>query len=599
MTRVLILVSLAFAVARCSSESAAPQRQEGGFTERAEAAGLDFTMKLLSGEQGENFKINFYDHGAGVVVGDIDNDGDEDLFFCNQLGSNALYRNNGDGTFVNVTKESGPVGLADRICVSAAFNDVDNDGDQDLYVTSTRGGNALFQNDGKGRFTDITEKAGVHWVGHTQGATFFDADNDGHLDLFVANTAHWTTEAYNARDRYFEGGRDLRGVIDSEVENNALFHNNGDGTFTNVTDDAGLRGNGWGGDTAVFDYDEDGDLDLFLSNMFGGSVLYQNDGKGRFLNVTESALGKTPWGAVGAKAFDYDGDGRLDLYVVDMHSDMWTPSEYDLSTVEAGKKYDGFFGPMAATMDPGALQRSSEYFRDRTHTRYAAVLFGNALYRNRGDGTFEETSAKAGAETFWPWSVAAGDFDNDGDNDVFLASGMGYPWEYWRNPLLMNRGDGTFEERSADFGIDPPPGGPFLGPTMRGRKATRSSRCAAVGDFDGDGRLDLVVNNFNDGPYLYMNRWKRQNYVAFRLKSTRGARDAVGAIMRLRVGDKTLVRQVHAAGGYLGQSSKMLHFGIGANTAITSCEIRWPSGHIQRVPTPAINQAHKILETAP
>jgi hypothetical protein len=277
---------------------------------------------------------------------------------------------------------------------------------------------------------------------------------------------------------------------------------------------------------------------------------------------------------------------------------MWIPPDYDLSRVRADRKYDGFFGPMAATMDPETLVRDEEMFRTKTRTRYDIVFFGNGLYRNRGDGTFEEVSQKAGVETFWPWGIGAGDFDNDGDMDVFLASGMGYPWGYWPNPLLMNRGDGTFEERGKQFGVDPPPGGPFLGSGFRGRKATKSSRSVAVADFDGDGRLDLVVNNFNDRPYLYMNRWPERNYIAFRLRGRTGTRDALGALIRLQAGGKTFVRQVHAAGGYLGQSSKRVHFGLGDLAAVERCEILWPGGRRTVVAAPAINREHRIAEPA-
>ena len=520
------------------------------FEERAEAAGVRFRMEFLPGEQGAKFKINFYDHGCGVAASDIDGDGDDDLFFLNQLGPNALFRNNGDGTFTDVTTPV--VALADRICVSAVFGDTDNDGDEDLYVTSTRGGNAFLRNEGGGRFVDVTKEAGLSWTGHSQAATMFDADGDGDLDLFLANTAMWTTSTRDPVGKYYAGVTTLMELIQSPVETNVYFQNNGDGTFTDHTAAAGLAGHGWGGDSAVFDYDEDGDLDLFIANMFGGSVLYRNDG-GHFKDVTAAVLGKTPWGAVGSKAFDYDGDGRLDLFVVDMHSDMWTPDDYDLGKVEEGRKYDKFFGPLSG--EP-RYRGAEEAFAEATRIRYESVFFGNGLYRGLGGGKFEEVSAKAHAETFWPWGIASGDFDNDGFEDAFLPSGMGFPWGYWRSPFLRNNGDGTFTDRAKAVGLDPPPGGPLLGVRMGGREATRSSRSAAVADFDGDGRLDLAVNNFNDRAFLYRNCGPMRSWIAFRLEGTRGNRDAIGAVVRLGVGGRTLVREVQAAGGYLAQSSK-------------------------------------------
>src|SRR5215471_3175244 len=162
-----------------------------GFREGAEEAGIDFRMAFLPGEQGERFKINLYDHGCGVAVADFNQDGHDDVYFVNQSGPNKLYRNNGDGTFTDVTKKAG-VGLGDRVCVAAAWGDYDNDGYPDLFVTSTRGGNVLFHNNGDGTFTNVTEKARVKLVAHSQTAAFFDYNNDGYLDLFVTNTADWT-----------------------------------------------------------------------------------------------------------------------------------------------------------------------------------------------------------------------------------------------------------------------------------------------------------------------------------------------------------------------------------------------------------------------
>src|SRR5206468_1072617 len=163
-----------------ADEPARPDRP--GFREEALKAGITFRMSFLPAEQGANFKINLYDHGCGVAVGDFDKDGHDDLYFVNQLGPNKLYRNNGDGTFEDVTAKAG-VGLGDRVCVAAAWGDYDNDGYPDLFVTSTRGGNVLFHNNKNGTFTDVTRKAGVGLVAHSQTAAFFDYDNDGYLDL--------------------------------------------------------------------------------------------------------------------------------------------------------------------------------------------------------------------------------------------------------------------------------------------------------------------------------------------------------------------------------------------------------------------------------
>src|SRR5262249_42911264 len=188
------------------------------------------------------------------------------------------------------------------------------------------------------------------------------------------------------------------------------------------------------------------------------------------------------------------------------------------------------------------------------HIDYDRVLFGNTLFKNRGNGSFEEVSDAAKMETFWPWGIATGDFDNDGFEDVFLPSGMGHPFFYWPNALMMNNGDGTFTDRAESFGIEPPPGGIHLEQEIGGKLARRSPRGAATADFTGDGRLDLIVNNFNDRVFFFRNNFPQRNYIAFRLTGTKSNRDAIGALVTLHAGNEVMVRQVHAAGGYRAQS---------------------------------------------
>jgi hypothetical protein len=553
-------------------------------------------MNYLPDEQGENFKINLYDHGCGVAVGDFDGDGRDDVFFCNQLGPCALFRNEGGGKFTDVTRDAGGLAAAldGKICVAAAFADVDGDGLEDLYVTTTRGGNVFLRNEGGGKFRDATAESGLTLVAESETPCFFDADGDGALDLLVTNTARWTLDEYDSARRYYRGKASLQDLIESPGESNVFYLNDGKGHFRDATAESGLRTKGWGGDVAVFDMDGDGRPDVFVGNMFGGSALYRNDGHGKFTDVTKSVLGRVSWGAVGARAFDFDGDGRLDLFVVDMHSDMWTPPRMDPAFVEYGKKYASFY---ERAIQLGFAPPGADADMDRAASiRRADVVFGNTLYRAKAGGGFEEVSAAAGAETFWPWGIAEGDFDCDGWVDAYLPSGMGYPFFYRYSPLLRNRGDGTFEDVCRTAGTEPPPDGIATGEVLRGRPAVRSSRSAATADFDGDGRLDLVVSNFNARAYLFHNVSAPRHWCELRLAASKGCRDAIGALVRLTAGGRTQVRQVQAAGGYLSQSSNTLHFGLGDAAAIDSVEVRWPDGRVQTLKGVAVDALTAVAE---
>ena len=578
---------------------APPAPPKPGFREAATESGIDFRMRFLEGEQGANFKVNLYDHGCGLAVADYNGDGHEDVYFVNQLGPNALYRNRGDGTFENTTEEAG-VGVGDRICVCASWADYDNDGDPDLFVTSTRGGNLLFRND-KGKFKDVTKQAGVAFVGHSQTGSFFDYDNDGFLDLIVVNTAEWTASKLAPSGDYYPGKGDaaLGDMAGSRVERNLLYHNEGNGTFKEVAEKAGLSGSGWCADVVVTDYDQDGYQDVLISRMFGAAELYRNRRNGTFEEVAFKVLGKTPWGGMGARVFDYDGDGLLDIAIVDMHSDMWMGVDRDQLYLDAmraaeKKRFDTFTGPILKEQPVYATEL--EKLIDKGFgLSYEHIVFGNALYRNLGGGKYEDVCLASGFETMWPWGMATGDFDSDGDEDVFMPAGMGYPFVYWPNYLLMNNGKGLFEQKASAFGIEPPPGGTTLAP-IAGAEASKSSRCAVSADFDRDGRLDLMVNNFNDRPYYYRNQFSKGDYLSLKLIGTKCNRDAIGAVVQVKCGERTLVKQVEGVGGYLSQSSSVLLFSLPEGTTAESIEIIWPGGTREIVRSPAVNTRIEISQ---
>jgi hypothetical protein len=589
-----------------SGSSTEPAR-DSYFVEAAEQAGIRFHMRFLPTEQGVQFKINLYDHGCGLSVADFDGDGYDDIFFANQLGKCALYRNRGDGTFEDVTERAG-VGLGDRVCVMGVWGDYDNDGKPDLYVTSTRGGNVLFRNRGDGTFEDVTEKAGLSLVLHSQSAVFFDFDKDGHPDLFVINTARWTLEKANKEDGYFPGPATLAELAKAPIEEHTLYRSRGDGTFEDVTAKAGLQGKGWAGDVAVFDFDGDGWLDLFITNMFGASQLYRNNGDGSFSDHTAKVFPKTSWGAIGARAFDFDNDGRLDLFVTDMHSDMWLPPTVNPREIPhlLTKKYPYILGEGYNRSSTAAVEERK--WADLFRINYSRARFGNTLHRCLGKGKFEEVSDQAGLETWWPWGIAVGDFDNDGYEDAFIPAGMGFPYPYWPNSLMINNGDGTFTDHAYKGGIDPPAGGEYLEQTIGGMRASRSARAAAVSDFRQAGKLDLVVNNFNGRASYFRNERERRNYVQFLLEGSmrpggrdgrekrKSSRDAVGALVYLRMGKEVMVRQVQGAGGYLSQSSRVLHFGLGSRTSVGEVEVVWPSGRRQVLKGIEVNRLHVLEE---
>jgi hypothetical protein len=333
--------------------------------------------------------------------------------------------------------------------------------------------------------------------------------------------------------------------------------------------------------------------------MFGRSQLYRNNGDGTFTDVTLAVLGRTSWGGMGAQVIDFKNEGLFSLYIVDMHSDMWMGTDRKHTTLQEArdsekKKFRSMYGPRADE-DPSLLEQEKD-LAQAVGWKPDEVFFGNGFYRNDGNGRFTEISDAVGLETFWPWGIALGDFDNDGYEDLFLPSGMGYPLYYWPNSLFMNQGDGTFRDRAFALGIEPPARGINLPNRIGGQSAARSSRCAVTGDFDGDGRLEIVVNNFNDHPYFFKNLLPKKNYVAFRLRGTKSNRDAIGATVRLYQGGKIMTRQVQSAGGYLAQSSRTVHFGLGDNPAVMRVEITWPSGIRQRLDSVTLNTLHEIVE---
>jgi hypothetical protein len=547
------------------------------FRDSLPESGITFVQHPTD-DSGKFYKSNHYDHGTGVAAADVDGDGLVDLYFVDQLGGNELWRNRGSGRFENVTKAAG-VALADRIGVTASFADVDNDGDPDLYVTTVRAGNVLYENDGKGHFTDVTKPAGLEYSGHSSGAVFFDFDNDGRLDLFLVNVGRYTTDE-KGKGGYFVGYADaFAGHLKPErTEKSRLYRNLGDRRFADVTDQVGPLETGFSGDATFTDFDGNGFADLYVLNMQGDDHYFVNEGGKRFVDRTAQYFPKTPWGTMGVKFFDFDNDGQMDLLLTDMHSDMSEEIDPDREKSKSRMQWTDAF-----------LQGGGNN------------VFGNAFYRNRGDGRFEEVSDAIGVENYWPWGPSVGDVNADGWDDVFIASGMGFPFRYGINSLLLNDVGRKFVDAEFVVGIEPRRGGRTNAPTFdvdcgtegEGRKAcvgqkgpitvlgTLSTRSAVIFDLDSDGDLDIVTNEFNAAPQVFVSdlaRKKKVHFLQVRLVGGASNRDGLGATVRVRAGSAAYTKYNDGKSGYLSQSDIPLYFGLGAAARADRVEVLWPSG---------------------
>ncbi|MFV1981373.1 MAG: FG-GAP-like repeat-containing protein, partial [Rhodothermia bacterium] len=304
------------------------------FTDQVAESNITFQPQIVD-DQRWRLQVNHYDHGTGICIADVDGDGRSDIYFLAQVGRNELWRNLGEGKFENITDQAG-VAVADRLKLAASFADTDNDGDPDLYVTSIRGGNMLFLNDGSGTFSDATQASGLGYVGHSSAAVFFDFNRDGLLDLFLTNIGKFTTdEVLSMRHdsftslpqddfKFFVGIKDaFAGHLKREYdEPSILYRNEGNNRFVDVTEETGLTDTSWSGDATPLDVNNDGWLDLYIVNMQGHDEYYENDQGQRFIKKSREVFPATPWGAMGVKSFDYNNDGAMDLYITDMHSDM-------------------------------------------------------------------------------------------------------------------------------------------------------------------------------------------------------------------------------------------------------------------------------------
>ena len=568
------------------------------FEDRLGASGISFRQRIVD-DVGRALKPTHYDHGNGLVAADVDGDGMFDLYFPNQVGGGQLWRGAGAGRFEDVTATAG-VGLADRIGVSAAFADIDNDGDPDLFATSVMGGNVLFENDGHGRFQDITAAAGLGAVAHSSSADFFDFDHDGLLDLLVSNVGRYTTDvtarvvddgttgpdhgAYSYRVGYedaFSGH-----LFADRAESSVLYRNLGERRFEDVTKEVGLVNDAWSGDAAPIDANGDGWTDLYVLDMQGHDRYYENVAGKRFEDRGAALFPRTPWGSMGVKAFDVDADGDMDLLVTDMHSDM---------SAECGPT------------------REKEKSRMRWSESFLASggrsIFGNAFFRKEGAG-YRELSDALGAETYWPWGISVGDLNADGYDDVFVTAGMNYPFRYGVNTVLLNDRGTVLRDAEWILGVEPRrdlatdqpwfeldcdgrDGGNRRCAGRSGRvvvRGVKASRASLLLDVDGDGDLDVITNEMNASPMVLVSNLAQRRHIqwlAVKLQGSRSNRQGLGAVVTVESADgsgpRRQVKVMDGQSGYLSQSDMPLYFGLGDATRVASIGVVWPSGAVQEV----------------
>ncbi|MEW5977570.1 MAG: CRTAC1 family protein [Acidobacteriota bacterium] len=503
------------------------------FSNVTRAAGIRF--EHFKGNQGTSTILE--EAGPGVCVADFDGDGFQDIYFVNGRDlynrglslRNALYRNRGDGTFEDVTEAAGVPGTAYGLgCV---WGDYDNDGFPDLYV-SQYGRNTLYHNDGNGSFTDVTIRSQVGGTDfgtafHT-GATFFDYDRDGFLDLYDGGYANFTA----ASRRTCNIGHGIPTSCRPTVYGGTpatLYRNLGNGTFVNVTRAAGMhQPKGLNLSVGAADFDQDGWPDLFVANDGLEAYLYHNQRNGTFRDVAlETGMALTPDGlemaAMCISFGDYDNDGRLDLYISDFQA---VPNRMWRNT---GKLFD----------------EVSDWVGIAETTRQV-LSFGGGFF----------------------------DYDNDGWLDLFIANGHVYPEVELVSPdihykqinsLFRNDGSAKFVEttRSSGSGFSTPYAG----------------RGAAFADFDNDGNLDIVVANNGDLPLLLRNEGhSSHHFLSLKLVGTKSNRDAMGARITLRAGKSVQIREISGGGSYLSQSDLRAHFGLGSHPLAENLEISWPSG---------------------
>ena len=554
--RALVVVFCLFC-SSAGSQSKPPASQIANFTDVAERSGLT-AINVFGGKDTKKYIIETT--GTGVAIFDYDNDGWPDLFLVNgttlegfpegKAPTNHLYHNNRDGTFTDVTVTAGlaDTGWGQGVCAG----DYDNDGWRDLYVTYY-GKNRLYHNQ-NGVFTEVAEKSGVAGTGKAwgTGCAFVDYDRDGLLDLVVANYVDFDVSNAPAPGErascVWKGVPVMCGPRGLPAARNILYHNLGNGKFEDVTSKAKVDQTQahYAFSVSTFDFDDDGWPDIYIACDSTASILYRNNHDGTFTDaaVTAGAAfnedGREQAG-MGSSIADYNGDGRLDIFKTN--------------------------------------------FSDDTAT----------LYRNNGDGTFDDVTYAAGLglhTQYLGWGTMFLDFDNDGWPDLLLVNGHVYPevdkqhlGSNYQEPKILyhNNGNGTFTDISENAGS--------------GITSPHAGRGLAIGDLWNDGRISAVISNMNALPSLLVNQVQTRNHwIGMKLQGTKSNRDAIGAKITLKAGSRTSVDEVRSGSSYDSNSDIRLHFGLGSATRVDSLQVRWPNGLEEKFDNPKVDSIILLKE---
>jgi len=524
-----------------SQKHSVPAANGDYFQEIGKEIGIDFIHSIGDKELSNIVESS----GAGAAFLDYDQDGYIDLYVCSGtwlkglssgdkpdvMPENHLYHNRGDGTFEDVTKKAGVGGP--WYSMGVTVGDYNNDGYPDLYV-SNYGTNVLYKNNGNGTFTDVTKRAGVGGkeTDFSTGAVWLDYDNDGFLDLYVGKYLN-----FDPTYKYYYAPDGFPGPLAYDAQPDILYHNNGDGTFEDVTKSMGIvdrDGRAMG--VGAADYDDDGFVDIYVANDHSMNYLWHNNGGKSFTDMgipSGTAFGQSGESAVSMSVdfADYTGSGQMDMFISD-----------------------------------------DKYCR---------------LYENKGNGIFTEQSYPSGiampAGQFVGWSSSFFDYNNDGLVDIYKTNGALKHLYGQEDQVFENIGNGKFKDVSWDLGS-------YFKEKLVGRGA-------CFGDYDNDGDIDGYIVNLNDrGSFLRNNKGNQNNWIELNLTGTVSNRDGIGARIKLTSGGKVYTAQKKSTTGYLSQNDPRIHFGLAKNEMIDKIEIRWPSGKLQVLENIKVNQILPVKE---